>query len=182
MSCFNCGWHGTPVSFIQEVTGMTYTEINIESRDFDILPEDLAKPDEVLPGTPANIDTLPRDSINLLDRNQQSYWSHSDPVKKAIDTITNRKLDIAINAPKTLWISLTDYTHKNRLILPFYDEDNKIIFYQTIIKPAFQLILIHLGFKADEYDLLPAVPIVFCPIMSNGFFNSSGVRPFIFWY
>jgi hypothetical protein len=30
-----------------------------------------------------------------------------------------------------MWLSLKDYTHKNRLVIPFYDLDNKITFYQT---------------------------------------------------
>ena len=130
MSCFNCGWHGNPTTFIQEVTGMSYREISAESKDFDILPEDLIIPDSTT-RTPVDTDTLPKDSINVLDPNQKTFWSHSEPVRKAIDTIVTRKLDVAINRPKTLWISLNDYIHKNRLILPFYDEDNKIIFYQT---------------------------------------------------
>ena len=131
MSCFNCGWHGNPTVFIQEVTGMTWQEINAESKDYDILPEDAITSNTPTAKTTNIVDTLPKDSINLLDINQVSYWNNSEPVQKAIASINGRKLDTACNKPKTLWISLTDYTHKNRLILPFYDENNNIVFYQS---------------------------------------------------
>jgi hypothetical protein len=42
-------------------------------------------------------------------------------------------LDTAVNKPRSLWISLTDYTHKNRVVFPFYSPDGsaKIEFYQS---------------------------------------------------
>jgi hypothetical protein len=49
----------------------------------------------------------------------------------ALHCIKTRKLDKGVNSPKTFYISLTDPVHKNRLVLPFYDSNNNIVFYQT---------------------------------------------------
>ena len=49
----------------------------------------------------------------------------------ALHCINTRRLDKGINSPKTFYLSLNDPVHKNRLVLPFYDENNKIVYYQT---------------------------------------------------
>ncbi len=40
-------------------------------------------------------------------------------------------LSVSEHNSKTLWVSLKDKVHKNRLCIPFYDDDNQIRFYQT---------------------------------------------------
>jgi hypothetical protein len=67
---------------------------------------------------------------------QVEYHKNHHIVKEAITLIQRRKLDTAINRPKSLWVSLTDKVHKNRLVIPFYNTADEIIFYQsrTIIK------------------------------------------------
>ena len=125
--CHNCGWTGDPVKFIQEVEGITFKEIIAEAKDYDVIPiqeeEAVKKYKET--------ETLPTDSINLMDSNQVDYFKDNKIVQTALSYIKERKLDTAINKPKSMWLSLKDYTHKNRLVLPFYDLDNKIVFYQT---------------------------------------------------
>ena len=51
-------------------------------------------------------------------------------VTHAITTCKNRKLLTAINKPKSLWFCRDDFVHKNRIIIPFY-ENKEIIFYQS---------------------------------------------------
>jgi hypothetical protein len=40
-------------------------------------------------------------------------------------------METAVNRSPNLFISLTDVIHKNRVCIPFYDTDNKLVFYQT---------------------------------------------------
>ena len=127
--CHNCGWTGKPVNFIQEVEGLTYKEILDEAKDYDILPNDIHLDDE--PKKVFPVQTLPTDSINLCDQSQLDYYSDSEIVKQVYDTANKRKLFSACNRPKTLWVSLVDYVHKNRLIIPFYDSRGDIVFYQS---------------------------------------------------
>ena len=126
--CHNCGWSGRPLKFIQEIEGLTYNEIVKEAQKYDSLPIDiqLSEPKKKLTDQ-----RLPHDSINLCDASQITYHSGDETVKTVYDLATKRKLFSAANRPKTLWLSLTDYTHKNRLVIPFYDEHNNIEFYQS---------------------------------------------------
>jgi len=71
--------------------------------------------------------------INLFDEQQLSFYSENTVVKDALVFIKKRKLDTAINKPKSLWLSLTDKIHKNRVVFPFYNTEKnaKIMFYQS---------------------------------------------------
>lgn len=126
--CHNCGWSGKPIKFIQEVEGLSYQDIVAEADQYDNLPRDIdISADEPKRAT----DRLPHDSINLCDSSQMTYYSGDEVVREIYDFAKRRKLFSAVNRPKTLWASLTDYTHKNRLIIPFYDVDGSIVFYQS---------------------------------------------------
>lgn len=131
--CHNCGWSSKSLKWLKEVEHKTFNDIKQDVLDFCGGTIDNSKDingvcteEEVV-----LIPTLPRDSINLCDSNQIEYYKNNSVIKKAIKVIKERKLDTAINTPKSFYISLTDFTHKNRLIIPFFDENNKIIFYQT---------------------------------------------------
>ena len=128
--CHNCGWSGKPVKFIQELEGISYKEILHEARDYDILPEDITKPVNI-PYVSHQSGTLPEDSINLYDESQLSYYKDNDIVTEVYKFAKKRGLLTATNKPSSLWVSLKDFIHKNRLILPFYDDSNTIQFYQT---------------------------------------------------
>jgi hypothetical protein len=52
-------------------------------------------------------------------------------VRTAAETIVSRRLNLAANRPKSLYVTLTDLVHKNRLVIPFYDKAKQIQFYQT---------------------------------------------------
>lgn len=128
--CHNCGWFSKPLRWIQEVSGLTFEEIVDECKSYDILPIDLGR-EEVVEKKNINTDTLPLDSINLLNEEQLSFYKDNKVVKDALEVITKRRLNTAINKPDSLWLSLTDRIHKNRIIIPFYDDKKEIIFYQT---------------------------------------------------
>lgn len=124
--CHNCGWYGKPLRWIMEVEQIPFDEVikQIDQCDFEYgIPKPVA--------IPVPTQDLPKDSINLFDKPQLTYYKDEDVVKTAVKTIISRRLNTAINKPKSLYVSLTDFVHKNRLILPFYDQTNKCVFYQS---------------------------------------------------
>ena len=126
--CHNCGYSKKVLTFITEVTNKSLHEIINEVKEFDIEILPIEEPKEVK----KVIDkSLPEDCINLSDISQIEYYKDNIVVKTALQLIKDRKLDKGINKPKTFYISLKDVVHKNRLILPFYDENGDIIFYQS---------------------------------------------------
>jgi len=133
--CHNCGWYSKPLKWIQEVSNQTYEEIIREVKTYDVLPTDILQ-EERPSDVPKTIHKLPLDCINLFDIHQTNYHKDNTVVQKALELIKQRRLDTAINRPNSLWLSLTDKIHKNRLIIPFYNEVGEILFYQsrTIIK------------------------------------------------
>jgi hypothetical protein len=128
--CHNCGWYSKPLRWIQEVSHQSYDEIIREAKTYDILPTDVSEDSAPAQSTKV-IHKLPLDCINLFDQNQISAYKDNLIVKKALELIRDRRLDTAINRPKALWLSLTDKLHKNRLVIPFYNERGEIVFYQT---------------------------------------------------
>ena len=132
--CHNCGWYGSPFKWLVEVTQMTQQEIVDEQKEImgthtisDIVG--MLNDTELKPKT--NDETLPHDSINLSDTHQLRYHKNNPHIKVCLDIIASRRLDTAANRPRTLWVSLSDFIHKNRLIIPFYSNSNDIIYYQS---------------------------------------------------
>ncbi len=127
--CFNCSYSHRPIKWIQEVTKDTREEILKEAESFDILPTDFFTESK----TPKKekVPSLPHDSINLFDPFQVKYYKDNAVVRDALRLIKHRRIDTAVNRPQTLWVSLTDIIHKERLIIPFYDITDDIIFYQS---------------------------------------------------
>lgn len=124
--CHNCGSSLTPYNWIREVSGMSHKEIEDElnNSSYDtVLTKDKT---EIL-----EIPTLPEDSINLFDDLQVEFYKNHQVVKAALQYIEKRRLNTAINKPDALYISLKDKFQPNRLIIPFKNEEGKIIFYQT---------------------------------------------------
>lgn len=130
--CHNCGYSKKVVNFIIDVTGKPFNIVlsEIEQSDYTNfkVPEQEQKKETV---TDLQIKTLPDDCINLFDKTQIQFYKDNAIVHIALRFIASRRLHKAINRPKTFYLSLNDRTHKNRLVLPFYDENGKIIFYQT---------------------------------------------------
>lgn len=125
--CHNCGWSSKPTKWICEVSGLTPAEIYEEAKQY--------VPTLVDPGISIvqkiKSSTLPADSINLSDSNQIEYYKNNDTLRVCLQIIKQRRLDTAINRPDNLYLSLTDLVHKNRLIIPFVNEQNNIEFYQS---------------------------------------------------
>jgi hypothetical protein len=129
--CFNCSKSWSAFTWIVNVCGLSKDEMDSEicsSENFISLDSRLSsmtdKKKKVLPD-------LPLDSINLFDTSQVEFYKDHKIVKVALNYIKERRLDIAPNRPVAFYISLTDFLHKNRLCVPFYDKKSKIIFYQT---------------------------------------------------
>ena len=135
--CFNCGWKGSTLDYVKYITGMDFKEIIRETETYDTtnISNIIKESSPVIDSKPTP--SLPADSINLLDHTQTEYWLNESEsstrkvVQDALNLVKQRLLSSSINRPKSLWLSLTDFTHKNRIVLPFFDQTGKIIFYQT---------------------------------------------------
>ena len=120
--CHNCGYSKKTLSFLVDVTNKPMHVIINEVKNLDV---DIEIPREETKEEIKTIDkTLPDDCINLSDSSQISFYNDNAAVKMALTLIKTRRLDKGINKPKTFYISLKDKVHKNRLILPFYDENH----------------------------------------------------------
>lgn len=126
--CHNCGLSMRPAKWVHNVSNLSYAEIMKENNSFQSNGEQFI---EEKPSKPIVTEHLPQDSINLFDRAQADYYKSNEAVKAALHLINKRRLNTAVNKPKTMWMSLVDPIHKNRLVIPFYDSNDKIIHYQT---------------------------------------------------
>ena len=127
--CHNCGYSKKTLGFLVDITNKPMHVIINEVKNLDV---DIAVTREEKQEVKKVVDkSLPEDCINLSDPSQVEYYKDNAAVKIALNLIRDRKLDRGINKPKTFYISLKDKVHKNRLILPFYDENGDIIFYQS---------------------------------------------------
>ena len=128
--CHNCGWSGKPLRWIKEVSGTTDKDIIKELKDHVPDAEDIVERSE---DTKPNfkVATLPNDSINLSDELQLNFYNSRNVVTAVKHLIKERRLDTAVNKPSALYVSLTDMVHKNRLVIPFFNEYDEIEFNQT---------------------------------------------------
>lgn len=123
--CHNCQRSWNPVQWIEEISGKSYYELLLEFDDnLNLLYEkNTEKP------TKKNLNVLPYNSINLLNNYEISFYKNNKIVLDALNFIKNRRLNTALNKTE-LYISLKDFTYKNRICIPFKDLNKKIIFYQ----------------------------------------------------
>lgn len=128
--CFNCNKTWSSLSWIKQTTGMSDEDIHMElyTNEFST---DVMKIQANKTFKRKELPDLPFDSINLFDEIQAKYYSNNKFFNLALQYVKDRKLDTAINKSPTLFISLTDKYHQNRLCIPFYDSNKKIVFYQT---------------------------------------------------
>ena len=126
--CHNCGWKSTPYKWIKHVTGLSFEEIKKDSLEYDTI--DINKSTDV--ATIVDVPTLPGDCINLYNEAQNAFYKDNEIVQKALKYIQKRRLHTAINKPESLYLCFDKLqTHDKRIIIPFFDHNNKIIFYQS---------------------------------------------------
>jgi hypothetical protein len=136
--CHNCGWSSKPLKWITRVSGDSFHSIieDIKKGDYDYgitQDEDNSVKDLQTPNIPDDVidlfdiarEQLRDDGESMLTKDE------SQIVEKCLNFIESRKLNTACNRPNRLYISFRDVTHKNRLIIPFYDVNGNIIFYQS---------------------------------------------------
>jgi hypothetical protein len=131
--CHNCGYSKKAFNFIIDVTGKPFNIVinEIKQGEYSSTPQPTVQKKEETAIFEQPKNSLPADCINLTDKTQTDFYKDNNVVQIALDYIKKRRLDIAINRPRTFYLSLTDPTHKNRLVLPFYDTFGDIIYYQT---------------------------------------------------
>lgn len=129
--CWNCSRGWTAHQWLEQVTGLSRDDLEAEALSGEY-STDLTKS---IFGeerhSKKKLPSLPRDSINLSDPLQIQYWKNNGSVQRALDYIKSRRLDTAVNRPLNYYLSLTDYFHKDRLIIPYLDINKQIIFYQS---------------------------------------------------
>lgn len=129
--CFNCSKSWNALRWICDVSDSSadeiYSEIRENTTSFNIT-NIINKP---VSGNKRELPNLPHDSVNLIDDVQRKFYIKNKEFNKAVEYCEKRRLFTAINRPSSLYLSFTDFYHKNRLCIPFYDRNNKVIFYQT---------------------------------------------------
>jgi hypothetical protein len=129
--CHNCLKSWRPFDWVKEVTGWTFPEIVKKNKEKEgvIYTKKVVTPlkqtKEVV------ISDLPQNSIELTDPTQVEYFKDNKYVKLALEYCQSRRLLTATNSCKRFYLSLEDKVHKNRLVIPFFDESNKVVCYQT---------------------------------------------------
>jgi hypothetical protein len=164
--CFNCSRSWNELNWIQEVTKKQVGEILKETTTYrsssavDLL--DVLSKEE---STTYTNDTLPENSINIFDEYQIDYYKDNKVVQLGYECSKNRRLFTAINRPKSLYVTTTDKVHKNRLVIPFYSEYNKIESYQTraLLPDQQPKYLTKYGDKClyGENNIAPEIPYIF---------------------
>ena len=127
--CKNCHRSWNTLQWIIEVSGKSYQEVKIESKEYEYISIEYINTESKV--EVVNNEALPLDAINLSDPKQLEFYKHNHILKECIKFITKRRIHLAINKPKSLYLSLTDYIHKNRLCIPFTNDTGTIEFYQT---------------------------------------------------
>jgi len=125
--CHNCQQNWSDIDWIKIVTGSDERTILQEAKeyqdDIQVVIDNQEKK--------SNNYSLPKDCINLLDHVQINYYKNNPYVISCLKYMKDRRLVRAINRPPTFYTTFCDYTHKNRLLIPFYDDKGKIVFYQS---------------------------------------------------
>jgi hypothetical protein len=131
--CHNCVKSWRPFEWVKEVTGWTFPEIikkNNEKQGLTTTATSVIRPanqtiDQL------EIPSLPENSIDLADQTQLQFYAGNKYVKLALEYCHNRRLFTAVNSCKRFYLSLEDKVHKNRLVIPFYNNSKKVASYQT---------------------------------------------------
>jgi hypothetical protein len=135
--CHRCGASMKPLRWISTVSGESYEDIyrEIQENDYDYISLDLENsfnPETlVLSSQNEPQNALPREAIDLSSKLQKEFYGSNMSVKRVLEYIESRRLDQAVNKPQKWFTTIKDPVHFGRLVLPYYDENNKITFYQS---------------------------------------------------
>lgn len=130
--CFNCSRSWSELNWIHEISKKPVYEILKETKTFHSSKEiqtKIAKQNEVVKAV--DVPALPDDAIDIFDSNQVTFHKEEKLVKSSVEYAQKRRLFTAVNRPKSIYVSLRDKVHKNRLIIPFYGESGKVESYQS---------------------------------------------------
>lgn len=127
--CHNCGWSSKPLKWIKEVSNKADVDIIEELKEYVDDQDTIVVSNQEI--VKIKTETLPKDSINLNDKTQLEFYKNNPVLSACIDLVKSRRLDTAVNKPDSLYLSLVDRVHKNRLIIPFINENKDIEFYQS---------------------------------------------------
>lgn len=163
--CHNCVKAWRPFEWIKEVTGWTFPEIvkrnneksgTITSRQISPIKTQTEKIIE--------IPDLPTNSIDITDKTQVDFFKNKF-VDLALEYCETRRLFTAVNSCKKFYVSLEDKVHKNRLVIPFYDDSKRVTCYQTraLTSNQFPKYLTKFGEKElfGFANIEPDIPYVF---------------------
>jgi hypothetical protein len=162
--CHNCSKSWKPFEWVKEVTTLTVPEII--KRNAEKTNEQTIRIVDAAPKKQIEIPELPINSIELTDSVQFNFFKTNKIVKLAYDYCIERRLFSAVNSCKKFYVSLDDRIHKNRLIIPFFDINNKIVCYQTrsLYKDQHPKYLTKYGEKEDVFgssNIDSTIPYVF---------------------
>lgn len=132
--CHNCSKSWNPFEWVREVTGLTLSEIfkkNNEKQGSTICNSSTSKFFKKKETTSLIVPDMPDDCVDLTDSLQVEFYRENTFVNLAVKYCNDRRLFNSINSCGKFFISLADKVHKNRLLLPFYDNNNKVVCYQT---------------------------------------------------
>jgi DNA primase len=128
--CHNCCRSWRTLDWVKEVTNLTVTEILKQNRlKTQEIPAKVKKFKSQIINQ--ELPDLPENSIDITDEFQYDFFKENKFIRLAKDYCEQRRLFTAINSCKKFFVSIEDKIHKNRLIIPFFDQNNKIISYQT---------------------------------------------------
>jgi hypothetical protein len=128
--CHNCSKSWKPFEWVKDVTNLTLPEIlkknaaKSETQTSVQKTEHNIKQDFVLPD-------LPDGCVDLTDPTQLEFYKNNKIVLQGLEYCKSRKLFDAVNSCDKFYVCLGDKVHKNRLIIPFYNESKKITCYQS---------------------------------------------------
>ena len=127
--CFNCNKSWSAFTWVKEAGNLSASDIKKELQTNNYRVDLTQKIFDSKKSQSTHI--LPFDSINLFDSTQTLHYRDSKTVQQALSLIKDRRLTTAVNRPRALYLSLKDFVHKDRVCIPFYDQQENINFYQT---------------------------------------------------
>lgn len=129
--CYNCGETHNAISFLKKIDNIDFPQLmrNIGEDDTEFV---MSKKTYISYTDDIGIKGIeyPQGYVNLLDTTQQEFFKDDYWFKTALKEVKRRRLHKAKNRGQ-LWFSFDDWLHKNRLIIPFFNETNKLEFYQS---------------------------------------------------